>query len=682
MSRTLFIVRTHCADIASLSAFDRLAAVSQFDVVFCVDERKKPADMGGRPKVAYTAERLKELGLYAHPNAGWRCGDYCYYVTRVDRPDYDYYWLMEPDVLVNATDLACFFSQFANTDADLLAARLGPRDEKWLWTQTVTPIGLAPFGCLFPITRMSGQAIDCLYQARRRHSADPKVATRDAWPNDEAITASVLHAAGLDCRDLNHADIICHTSSSLGVIAVIDHALVAAVEPDGLIYHPVRDFLPWLRRAEVQIGKMDRLVGKKAAKVSRAEATFLSGVAQACLRYPGLHGAALGPLMIATELWSMRSWSKSSPVDSTQGDTHMQAVCAARLLQRFGTTDTRPRIGVAQLAFCPRNTDRLNTANPDDFEYGPDYALGRFPVKGALPFAYDMQKLELLFTMHVMVTPVLESPFLYASQREHARVIARLPLPSLRHIYGGRNKTLRPVFIFSLGRTGSTLLEQLVGSATQRSISEPDAPTQLAEHRELLRSLPADDRDDLVYYTVAPFFKLQIPGGEGDRTVVKFRSQVNGIAEDFARVFPSAKFVFMLRDHRAWARSTFRAFRLTPAQVAGRLAQGLSALQALDSSGVDLSVIDYDDVVADPATAVARILGQDLSDNLTVQQRIASVMARDSQAAHRLSRETTSREIEGEADWMSAFEQASAGPVAALKRLRSAYGTVSVPAEV
>ena len=122
------------------------------------------------------------------------------------------------------------------------------------------------------------------------------------------------------------------------------------------------------------------------------------------------------------------------------------------------------------------------------------------------------------------------------------------------------------MLIFSLGRTGSTLLEKLVGCVTARSISEPDTATQLSANRARLAALPADQRRALIYYSIAPFFQLRIPGGEKARCVIKFRSQVSGIAAEFADTFPEARYVFMLRERRAWARSTFRAFRM----VAGK----------------------------------------------------------------------------------------------------------------
>ncbi len=113
--RNLIIVRTHRADAASLAAYDRYAALPGTDVVFCVDERAGEADMGGRAKIGFNQGTLDAMGLYAHPEYGWRCGDYCHYVVRAARPAYDAYWLIEPDVLIHEDDAGGFFASKLRT---------------------------------------------------------------------------------------------------------------------------------------------------------------------------------------------------------------------------------------------------------------------------------------------------------------------------------------------------------------------------------------------------------------------------------------------------------------------------------------------------------------------------------------------------------------------------------------
>jgi hypothetical protein len=114
----------------------------------------------------------------------------------------------------------------------------------------------------------------------------------------------------------------------------------------------------------------------------------------------------------------------------------------------------------------------------------------------------------------------------------------------------------------------------------------------------------------------------------------------------------------MLRERRAWARSTFRAFRMPPEKVADRLRHGLQGLATLQASGVDLQVFDYDVLVADPVTAVGRLMDIDVAGQPLLSARISGVMARDSQGSHRLAREAMPLPREDEEAWMDAFDAA------------------------
>ena len=661
MTRQIIIVRTHRADAPSLAAFDMFAKLPGIATMLCVDERTGPLEMGGRVKASFDEATLAAMGLYAHPKSGWRCGDYFYYVARQACPEHDVYWLVEPDVRINALDLGRFLAQFDRNDADLLAAQYGPRNSAWGWSRTILPLGVAPRGCLYPITRLSGRAIDHLFDLRRALSADPRVATPDAWPNDEAFTASFLGAADFRCADLNQDGITCYTEHTLTVTAVVDYGRIQNAPPDGLIYHPVRDFDTWLAQADKRMAEKIGTVDLAQSRAGRADASFLTGVARSCLRHAEQADAALAPLLVAQSLWAARPWSATSQPQQPEADTH-QTVQTRRLLDRhFGASTERPALGTAHLAAClwkRRRADKLTTAIVDDFAFGPGFEIGRFPRRHALPFVFDTGWDALLLTLHLRPHDLLSAPFLYAAQRERARVIARLPLASLPLIYGPPDGEANPVLIFSLGRTGSTLLEKLVGLVTTRSISEPDTATQLSEQRGRLAALAAEERRALVHYAIAPFFHLSIPGDEASRCVVKFRSQVSGIAAEIAATFPKARYVFMLRERRAWARSTFRAFRMPPEKVAERLRHGLQGLAALKAAGVDLQVLDYDRLVADPVAAVSLLMDIDVAGQPALAARISAVMAQDSQASHRLARDALPLPREDEPAWMDAFDAA------------------------
>lgn len=655
--RSLIIVRTHRADRASIEAFDRLAATAGLDVVFGLDERAGRIDVSGRPAIGYTEATLTAMGLYAHPQCGWRCGDYVYYAVRAARADYNHYWLIEPDVRINVSNLSAFFASFADNQNDFIAPRFGQRDDRWEWSSTVSRAGLRPYGCVFPITRMSARGIDAAYALRRAHSTDPALATPTNWPNDEGFVASGLVAGGFACGDLSNGGAPVYNLASLAIGAVVDFTLIETMPPDGLIYHPVRDFVDWVSRGEARLLQITGArSGDADAGRLRSEASFLNSLAETCLRNPRYEDAALLPLMLAQPRWAAREWAESLPPANGAADANRAQIAAARLARRFGVSQRAPAVATAHVATSTVKSDSLSVADPGDFSLGPAYPLGHFPRGFALPFAFDFEAKELLFTVHLRVEEVLAQPFLYAAQRQRGRVVLRVPFSGLEQIFGAPDQNRSPVLIFSIGRTGSTLLERLIACVTSRSVSEPDTISQLGVRRQVFAALPPPLRKRLIYYGIAPFFDVALDKAEDARCVVKFRSQANAISGAVADTFPRAKYVFMLRDREAWARSTFRAFKLRPDIAADRLATGVRALHVLRQKQIDLTIVPYEDVVADPVNQVTALMGITASGAL--RDRLGAVMDKDSQANLRIGRARTAAAHAGEAEWMATFEAA------------------------
>src|SRR6185312_6177011 len=103
MSRTALLIRTHFADEHLRAYAERLRAEGVFDVFILADETKAVLDFGDLPKVSLTTDTASELALYdAPPNLFWRCGDYGLYAARRALPDYDGFWMLEPDARIKS----------------------------------------------------------------------------------------------------------------------------------------------------------------------------------------------------------------------------------------------------------------------------------------------------------------------------------------------------------------------------------------------------------------------------------------------------------------------------------------------------------------------------------------------------------------------------------------------------
>ncbi len=142
---------------------------------------------------------VANAGLVDNPDWGWRCGDYFYYRLREVFPDYDYYWLIEPDVAITG-DAELFFKSFDTADADLLGYKPGVfnrQDHPYAGHLT----GKTLHRSIFALTRMSGRTVDFL-KAVRVEMSKRSVNWRN-YTNDELFTFTIIaHQDGYTTRGL------------------------------------------------------------------------------------------------------------------------------------------------------------------------------------------------------------------------------------------------------------------------------------------------------------------------------------------------------------------------------------------------------------------------------------------------------------------------------------------------
>jgi len=242
MSRVAVLIRTHFVDREVLSFAEGLRLGGLFDVYALADETAGPLDFGDLPKVSITREGIAELGLFAGvQKLLWRCGDYGLYVARKALPQYDGFWLIEPDVRLRSERPCDILSRFPGPEeVDFLAGRLRPAEIDWDWTKTMDPVAGPIWRCLFALVRVSARALDLLLDARRALTEERLALRADpiAWPNDEAFVASTLARIGAPIRDLNAFGQVYDEAGFSFWFPLSDRELEASGR-DGWIYHPV-----------------------------------------------------------------------------------------------------------------------------------------------------------------------------------------------------------------------------------------------------------------------------------------------------------------------------------------------------------------------------------------------------------------------------------------------------------
>ncbi len=202
-ARQIAFLRTNRFDAQAEAQVESLSRVRDLDVVVCADERHGIVDTGHWPKISMTAESLSRLNLHHHRRAGWQCGDYFYYHVLAARSDYNFYWMVEPDVLIDFPDVSEVFALFDRARHDLIAPKFGHRPQSWGWHTAMQEDGQPVFGTSVQFIRLSARAVAALHRVRAKASSAPGDKVWNAWPNDESFVATTLARLGFECADIN-----------------------------------------------------------------------------------------------------------------------------------------------------------------------------------------------------------------------------------------------------------------------------------------------------------------------------------------------------------------------------------------------------------------------------------------------------------------------------------------------
>ena len=218
---------------------------------------------------------LSEIEIPYFDRIAWVCGDIFYYAAlhRIGNR-FDFFWLVENDVVINFDNPSDFFSGFVTASHDFLAPTLGSVGPDWYWTKAAARwLEVSEVkGCLFPITRMSAQAVQHLALKRSQQF----IANRDMLlqsvegriPNDEAFCATVLHRDGFLCADMkNFAPEKCFSIETFHSDYPVMPEEARLESRHGRVLHPVRS-------GEAARWKLNAMQAK-APKLYQARKEFL-----------------------------------------------------------------------------------------------------------------------------------------------------------------------------------------------------------------------------------------------------------------------------------------------------------------------------------------------------------------------------------------------------------------------
>lgn len=189
--------------------------------------------------------------------------------------------------------------------------------------------------------------------------------------------------------------------------------------------------------------------------------------------------------------------------------------------------------------------------------------LGELPAERILEnphltlYSLDFENREAMFVETPADVDLSQAPFYSVKQREKAECVLAVPFETMIQL--AQSVTVdddRLVFIYSVGRCGSTLASQVFAQIPGIiNVSEPDALTQLV----IARNAKTHPEKDLVALLKATMSMLCKTAPE-TAWVIKGRSFDIELGDWLHTLYPQTKNLFLYRHAEAWLRSALRAY--------------------------------------------------------------------------------------------------------------------------
>ena len=249
--------------------------------------------------------------------------------------------------------------------------------------------------------------------------------------------------------------------------------------------------------------------------------------------------------------------------------------------------------------------DRLGWASPNDFGLGPGRPVDDAIVAENRNWSLYTLDLDSRLAWFVELPPDLDlsqSAFVYFDQADRAIRALSVALDDLDALAARIPGPERVIFVFSIGRCGSTLVSHALNKVPAVwGLSEPMVYPRLIQDNfdsAQRRNLPREQVVELIRSCTALLFR---PPEKADATVfaVKFHSQSLFQADLYHAAFPDAAFVFLYREALSWLDSLYRMMRKYGFDAAQSGDRKLSAWSVVTAAADPAELRPYADLQAD-----------------------------------------------------------------------------------
>lgn len=240
-------------------------------------------------------------------------------------------------------------------------------------------------------------------------------------------------------------------------------------------------------------------------------------------------------------------------------------------------------------------------------------------------YAFDSELKHALVTFHENEKEILNSPFFLQGKIKSIKAVAQIENKYLSELFNVGD--VKPIFLVSPGRVGSTLVSNIFKYGGVVCLSEPDALSSFKlNYFNSLGEMDQKKYENTFKETINSYGNMS----QNSELILKLRSYSSSLVPLMEKSISSPKYIFLFRNISSWAISMLRTFGYTFGDLKWVFEQNIKALQLVKGNKSEYIILNYDALVDEPKKTINEIA--DFITPLVLNTKLAEqAMNNDSQ---------------------------------------------------